>query len=763
VEPHPDAERLRVCRVFDGEVEHVVVCGGPNVAAGQRIAFAPVGVTLPNGVTLERRMIRGVESNGMICGEDELGLIDTKAEEILVLKPRSKPGKPLAQVLQLTDVIYELSVTPNRADCLSHHGIARELAALYGIAHPKLSMRVREAGKPASSLAKVEIKDGKRCPKYVARVLTGVKVGPSPSWVKQRLKAVGVRSISNVVDATNLVLMELGHPLHAFDLDKLGGQRIVVRTAKQGEKLLLLDGKTIELDKEDLVIADAEVPVALAGVMGGAASEVSEGTTSILLESAMFDPVTVRRTAKRYGLHTEASHRFERGADPEMVEVAIDRCAQIIVEISESGTVHKGRVSQVKSALEPKVVPIRPDRATLVIGRSVSKQEIRDSLSALGLKPAKAPSTKDKKKKPAKDALYFRVPSWRVDLSLEEDLIEEVARLAGYDEIPTLMPPSASDVWTHAPERDFEREVREALVSEGLYEAISLAFNSRKVAEDLGLDTEHAVQVANPLGEESALMRLSMLPALLGAARLNQDNLPSTTDLRLFEMGKTFVWTTPPNKLPKETRRIGILMRGHRFPQDWTARKEMLDAFDLKAVIEALLARFCIRATFEPHDAAWLHPRSGTRIEADGRTLGLFGEAHPGVMDRFGLEGPPVFVAELELDAMLHAVGPLPVFRPLPKLPPAQRDLSFFVDRDVPSAKVLGIIEEAGRPADLESVSVFDVYEGKGVPEGKKSIAVAMTFRSDARTLTDSDVEAAQASVVAALTERLNAEIRSGK
>jgi phenylalanyl-tRNA synthetase beta chain len=271
------------------------------------------------------------------------------------------------------------------------------------------------------------------------------------------------------------------------------------------------------------------------------------------------------------------------------------------------------------------------------------------------------------------------------------------------------------------------------------------------------------VQVANPLGEESALMRLSMLPALLTAARLNQDNLPSTTDLRLFEIGKTFVWSVPVNKLPKETRRIGILMRGRRFPQDWTARKEILDAFDLKAVIEALFAQFRIAATFEPHDAPWLHPRSGTRIEANGRTLGLFGEAHPNVMDRFGLEGPPVFVAELELDAMLLELGPLPVFRPLPKLPPAQRDLSFFVDRDVAAAKILGVIEEAGRTNDLESASVFDVYEGKGVPEGKKSIAVAMTFRSEARTLTDSDVEAAQAAVILLLQARLNAEIRSGK
>lgn len=766
LDPHPDADKLRIAAVFDGEKEHRVVCGAPNVAEGQKVAFAPVGVTLPIGLTLEPRAIRGIESEGMICAEDELGLVDAKSEGIMVLKPRTKPGKKLADVLKLNDVIFELSITPNRADALSHLGIARELAALYGQPLPKVSIRVREAGKAAASLAKVEIKDGKRCPKYVGRVITGVKVGPSPLWVQQRLKAVGVRSISNIVDATNLVLMELGHPLHAFDLEKLNDKRIVVRTAKKKEKITLLDGQTLELSDEDLVIADAAVPVALAGVMGGADSEVGEGTTSILLESAMFDPTTVRRTAKRYGLHTEASHRFERGADPSMVEVAVDRCAQLIVELSESGTIHKGRVSVAKSEPEPKVVSIRPDRASLVIGRPVSKQEIRESLTALGLKPAKAKKTSSKKKKVKKalpgDAMHFRVPTWRVDLALEEDLIEEVARLGGYDQIPTSMPPSGGAVWTEGPERDHDREVRDVLVAEGFYEAVSLAFTSKRVAEDLGMDVSQGVYVQNPLGEESQLMRLSMLPALLRAARLNQDNLPSITDLRLFEVGKTFAWSTPPQRLPRETRRVGIVMRGRRAPPSWTGEKAMLDAYDLKGVVEAVLDYFRIQATFEAFDAAWLHPRSSTRIDCEGRTLGLLGEAHPNVMDRFGLEGPPVFLAELDLDALVHCVGGHGVFVPLPKLPPAQRDLSFYVDRDVLAAQVVETIESAGASQNLESVRLFDVYEGKGVPEGKKSLAVAMTFRSGARTLTDAEVEGAQLAVTKALEERLGAQIRSG-
>ena len=763
--PHPNADRLRVAQVFDGDVTRTVVCGAPNVAAGQKIAFAPTGLTLPNGVTLERRAIRGVESDGMICSEAELGLSD-EGDGILVLKPRTRPGKPLVDVLDLKDVVIELGVTPNRADALSHLGLARELAALYRLAAPKVSIRVRESAEPADELARIEIKD-RRCSRYVGRVITGIKVGPSPSAIQRRLRAIGLRPISNIVDATNLVLMELGHPLHAFDLDRLAGERIIVRAAKGDEKLKLLDGSEHTVGPDDLVIADREKPVALAGVMGGANSEVHDGTTRVLLEAAVFEPRSVRVTSRRRGLHTDASHRFERGVDSNMVEHAIDRCAQLILELA-GGVVHKGRLSVEKSATEPSIVPIRPERASLLIGRPFDKREIRDTLVGLGLRPVRRPTKKTTKKKTSAkkdlmaEALFFQTPSWRVDLHREEDLIEEVARVAGYDDLPALMPPGPAEPWTSPPPFDPEDRVKETLVAEGFLEAISLAFHGDEAVEAFGAPADRTVRLTNPLGEERGLMRLSLLPALLKAARYNQDQLPSMTDLRLFEVGRTFLWSEPADVLPVQPRKVGMLIRGRRQPAGWYGgNEERVDAYDLKASIEAVLAAFSVAdVQWKPTDAAWLHPRSATVIAATGQTLGIFGEAHPDLMDRHGLEGPPLFVAELDIEVLASQRGPRSAFSHLPRHPPSQRDLSFFVDQDTPAADILGTIRATESGIPLESLSLFDVYEGEGVPDGKKSLAVKLTFRAAERTLTDQDVDHAQAAIVEALKDKFGARLR---
>ncbi len=764
--PHPSADRLRVAQVFDGEKTLNVVCGAPNVAEGQKVAFAPVGVTLPNGLKLEHRAIRGVDSQGMICSEAELGL-SAEADGIMVLKPRTRPGKPLVDVLDLKDVVLELGITPNRADALSHLGLARELAALYRLAAPRLSLRVRETGDAAGELARVEVKD-KRCSRYVSRVLTGIKVGPSPGWMQRRLKAVGLRPISNVVDATNLVLMELGHPLHAFDLDRLNEQRIIVRAARADEKVQLLDGSEHTLTPEDLVIADGVKPVALAGVMGGANSEVEDGSSRVLLEAAVFEPQSVRATAKRRGLHTDASHRFERGVDPNIVEHAIDRCAQLILETA-GGVIHKGRVSVEKGPVEPPVVPIRPDRASMLIGRTFDKKEIRDVLTALGLKPVRRPTKPIKKKAGSRrvdftaEALHFQVPSWRVDLHREEDLIEEVARVVGYDDLPALMPPGPSDPWTTAVPFQPEDVVRETLVAEGFFEHISLAFQGDDAVEAFGFEARTAVHLANPLGEGRGLMRMSLLPALLKAARHNQDQLPSETDLRMFEVGRTFRWTAPQaGELPEQPRRVGLLMRGRRFPASWEAGAvDLVDAFDFKAVVEAVLAGFSVgEMTWKQVSRSWLHPRSATELVAGGESLGVIGEAHPDLMDRYGLEGPPVFLGELDIEALMSRRGPRSSFSPLPKHPPLQRDLSFFVDQTVPAADVLSAIRKTPSSVPLESLHLFDVYEGEGVPDGKKSLAVKLTFRAEDRTLTDQDVEGAQIAIVETLRQQFDAQLR---
>lgn len=770
--PHPEADRLRIAKVFDGERERQVVCGAPNVAVGQKVAFAPVGTRLPNGLTLEGRAIRGVMSEGMICSEAELGVGEDQSG-ILVLPGRARPGKSIAPHVGRTDFIFELSPTPNRPDVLSHHGLARELAALFRLPAPKLGARVKERGEPASMHAKVEIRAGQRCPHYVARVIRGVKVGPSPEPVRRRLEALGLRSISNVVDATNLVLLELGHPLHAFDLSKLRGAKVIVRLAKAGERLRTLDGQERQLTEDDLVIADAEGPVALAGVMGGGDSEVDDGTVDILLESAMFDPRSVRRSAKRLGLHTEASHRFERGADPGMLAVAIDRVASLITETA-GGEVRPGRIEVVKREPPAPVVGIRPSRATRLLGRPVEKKEILESLTQLGLRRVSAPTDQErrprgerpkKKLEPPKETLYFSVPSWRHDIEREVDLIEEVARLAGYDLIPTSMPPMPARLSARGLGLSPAELARRSLVGAGFYEAVSLAFSSRRHISAMGGDPAIAVEVANPLGEESAFLRTSMLPSLLRAALHNQEQV-RRTDLRLFEIGRTFEWRDEAGELPFEAERVGLLLRGRRSPAGWGTGPDPVDVFDLKGALERLLQAFGVHAVaVEPDESSWLHPASASRLLSPAESgparvcLGRFGELHPEVAEHFGLEGPALFVAELELDELGKLRGAERKFKPLIDRPPVLRDLAFFLDKAITADLVL---QEARRSAGplLETCELFDVYEGRGVPDGQRSLALRFSFRSGERTLTAAEVDEVEGRIKERLEQALGARLR---
>lgn len=755
VEPHPKADKLRLATVSDGAEEQVVVCGAPNVAEGQKVALAKLGVTLPNGLTMEPRKIRGVASAGMLCAEDELGLSDDH-DGIMVLPPETAVGTPVSAAVGLTDVVLELGVTPNRPDALSQLGVAREFAALAGLEAPERTGAPAESGEAASALASVGIEAPEACGRYAARVITGVKLGPSPKHVQERLRAVGQRPISNIVDATNVVLMELGQPLHAFDLDRLVGEKVSARLARKGEVIELLDGSKKKLHPDDLVIADAERPVALAGVMGGANSEVGEegqATTRVLLESAWFNPSRVRKTAKRHGLHTEASHRFERGVDPEGVVRALDRAAALIVEWA-GGTVHPGVLGAEGQLPERAPIPIRAARAASLIGRSIDDAEVKACLTALGLVPAEAPADGPE------GASWWLAPSWRVDLEIEADLIEEVGRFAGYDAVEAAMPSGSSAPWRTAPERDPEAEARQALVGAGFYETISLAFVSPAKGQAFLPEGRAPVRVANPLGEETGWMRSSLLPALLDAARHNQDLLPSQTNLRLFELGGAFAWGESET-LPEEDPRVGILLRGRRAPISWASGTEMVDVFDLKGVLEGFFDAFRVEPDWEAGEQAWLHPRSSTRLVQSGRELGWMGELHPDLAEQLGLEGPPVFVAELSLAALEAARGELALHRTLPKLPPAQRDLSFFVDQAVPSARLLSAARTAGAD-NLEGVRLFDVYEGKGVPEGQRSLAIELVFRAADRTLADAEVDAAVKTVVSAVAAQTGARLRDG-
>ncbi len=777
IEPHPNADKLRLVTVWDGKAEHRIVCGAPHLELNSKVPLAKLGAKLPGGLVIAAREIRGVPSEGMLCSASELGLSHSGAPSLpkdgsglYLLPPKTKPGRPLAEVLGQTDVIFDIAPPANRADLLSHHGLARELAALFDLDQPTTKTKVKESKTKAQ--ATVEIAATDRCPRYLGRVIEGVAVGPSPAPVVQRLAALGIRSISNVVDATNLVLMELGHPLHAFDLDKLAEGRVIVRRATEGEALTTLDGVARTLSADDLVIADAARPIALAGVMGGGDSEVGPGTTRILLESAHFEARGVRRTGKRHGLHTEASHRFERGTDPDMVEVALDRCAQLIVELA-GGAVSKGVISAGRGRSKPVVASIRPERATAFLGRPVDRAEIRRTLGALGLTKAEAPrASKAKASKGAKagkkgeGALHFEVPSWRADLSREVDLIEELARIAGFGLIPTVLPGAGGAVRAQPAPLDPLDDVRRALVAEGYHEAISLAFASPSQLQAIGLDQASAVVVANPLGEESALLRPSLLPALLKATRHNQ--AMSRTDVRLFEVGRSFRWSplnpadgvASADGLPEETSRAAIVLRGRRGAAGWWGGNEQADVFDLKGAVEAVLEAFGIEATFAALSRPWLHPRSAGEIRGPGgAVLGELGELHPDVAQRLDLDGPPVFVAELSVDALAAARGAVRKMRPLPRFPAVARDLSFFVGRAVPAGELLATVRQAAGAA-LEEVRLFDVYEGKGVPDGERSVAVTMAFRALDRTLTDAEVDAAQGAVIAALEGTHQARVR---
>jgi phenylalanyl-tRNA synthetase beta chain len=577
---HPNAEKLSVTTVDAGDGSPLqIVCGARNYAVGDLVPLARVGAVLPGGARIESARLRGVESFGMLCSARELG-IDAEASGLLILPAGVAPGTPAARALGLDDVMLEVNVTPNRPDALSHLGIAREVAALLGRRARLPAARLAEAGAPAAGLARVRIEAPDRCARYAARVIEGVRIGPSPSWLSRRLEACGVRSISNVVDATNYVLLELGHPLHAFDLDRVAGAEIVVRTARPGEKLTTLDGKERALDPEDLLIADRDRGSALAGVMGGGDSEISGGTARVLLESAWFAPGSVRRTARRHGLKTEASFRFERGADPGMVIPAVDRCAGLIAELT-GGTVRPGVVDAHPRPARPVEVRLRWRRPGEILGMEISEEEARRALAGLGFEERGGGA----------DEATWVVPSWRVDVSIEEDLVEEVVRTRGYDAIPETLPAIAVETPAEPAEARAVGRVREALEAAGFAEAVNFSFVSepdlaplRYHAHADGGQLPLGISLKNPISADLAVMRTSLVPSLLRNAARNRAQ--RVDDLRLYEIARVYHPRTadaPGDEPSAEGLRVAGVLLGRRAPVSWALASEAADFYDAKA------------------------------------------------------------------------------------------------------------------------------------------------------------------------------------
>jgi len=752
-DPHPNAEKLSVTRVDAGQGEPLpIVCGARNYKVGDLVPLATVGAVLPGGARIEKAKLRGVESSGMLCSAKELGLSED-ASGLLVLPPEVAPGTPLARALGLDDVLLEVNVTPNRPDVLSHLGVARELGALLGAEVRRPASGLAEGGSPAAEAVRVRIEAPEKCGRYAARVIEGVKIGPSPAWMARRLEACGVRSISNVVDATNLVLLELGHPLHAFDLDRVAGREIVVRTARPGEHIITLDGKDRALDPDDLLIADRDRGSALAGVMGGGDSEISAPTTRVLLESAWFQPGTVRRTSRRHGLKTEASYRFERGADPGMVLPALDRCAALIAELS-GGQVRKGVVDAHPRPVAPAEVRLRWHRPAQVLGMEVPRSEAERILSRLGFVEQGADA----------EGARWAVPSWRVDVGLEEDLIEELVRTLGYDAIPETLPAHAVETPAEPAEAVALERVRTALEAAGFSEAVNFSFVAAKELEPLGRPVATGdgkgrapgIALKNPISADLAVMRTSLVPSLLKNAAANRRQ--RVEDVRLYEVARAY-WPHPrPADTPSsEPLRVAGVLLGRRHPVGWAAGGEAVDFYDAKAAVVGVLEALGIAGTAwrAPADS-WLHPRHSAVITRGEEILGVLGELHPSVAQAFDLPRG-VFAFELALDALLGEAALVPHYQPIPHLPAVLRDLAVVVPDAVPAASVLGVVRQ--EPL-VEAVTLFDVYRGAPLPPGKKNLAMAIRYRAPDRTLTDAEADAAHRRIVGWLAERAGAELR---
>ena len=753
VRPHPNANRLTVCVVDVGGESLQVVCGAPNVATGQKVAVGRAGATVPRNqhdpegkpFTLSRTTIRGVESDGMICSEYELGLGDD-AQGILVLQEKASVGTPLAKHLRMTDTIYDIEVTANRGDWMSHIGVAREVSALTGRAWRRPAIKLKESRRRAEAFATIRIADRKNCPRYCGRVLFGVKIAPSPNWMQDRLIAVGIRPINNVVDITNFVLMETGHPLHAFDYDRLAGHAIVVKRAAAGDRFTTLDGKERTLRSDTLMICDSERPIAVAGIMGGANTEISDSTTNVLLESAFFDPSSVRRTAKALGLSTEASQRFERTADVEMARYAVDRASQLMAELA-AAEVLRGVLDVYPGKKRPRTVRLRVTRANEILGTSLSIGAIQSHLKSLSLPSAQV----------TKNVLAVSIPSYRNDLVQEIDLIEEVARMVGYDAIDTTMR-ATIDFSTHSEGPDVRSRFRSHFVGAGFNEILAPSLQSRPVAR---LEGQEPIEVLNPVSQEMSALRTSLLPGVLQVIRHNMNQ--SSKDLRFFEFGHVFGWSGKDwGTLDdvQEEERLLVALTGSRPVLRAGLGGEPYSIFDIKGELEAFLSKFFLdNNRLICYDSEETLTVENVGVEIQGTYAGHFGMVRREVCARFDID-QDVYVAELVVGRLKEHFSGKRSFSSLPRYPSVRRDLAFIVAEPVPSGDVESAIRRSAGEI-LESVELFDLYTGAPLDAGKKSLAYTLVFQPTDRTLTDADVDAVVASIVRGVRQACGGELRA--
>jgi len=750
VERHPDpnVNRLVLATVDRGNGHReTVVCGAPNVAPGQKVAFAPVGTRLIDGYSgkptvLKAKTIRGVESAGMICSEKELGLSEDH-EGILVLDENAPVGQPLSSVLG--QVTYDLDLTPNRPDLLSVVGVAREVAALTDGRVKDPAIEYEAGGAPIKGRARVEVLDNALCPRYVAALIENVRVAGSPQWLQERLTAAGMRPINNVVDITNYVMLELGQPLHAFDFKKLHGGTIVVRRAQRGEKLTLLDGAARDLSPEMLVIADAERAVAVAGVMGGSDSEVTSDTTTVLLESANFDGPTIRRTSRALKVRTDASVRFEKGLSRQLPPIAARRAAKLLVEVC-GGTAAEGLLDVSREKGKEVRITLTQERLRRVLGVDLPASQVRQVLTALGFGCRWVPP----------DRFVVRVPYWRTDVSIADDVIEEVARIIGYDQLPTTLLRGEIPAAQEQPLYDLRERVRDILAATGLQEIITYSMTdlqtlSRVLAPE-ELATNPPLRVANPMSRDFEYARTTLRGGLLHSLASNIHNASGV--ISLFETGR--IYLPRPDDLPHEVESLCAVVSGRK-PDRWgRPLGEPAGFYDARAYLDQVLAAIGVSAEYEQTVEVPYLPGRAASVLVSGDRVGTVGQVHPRVATSFHID-TDVAMFELDLEALLPHVKDVVHFEPVSPYPSVEQDLAIIIDEKVPAGRALELIQASDL---VRSVSIFDVYTGAPVPHGKKSLAFSISFQSSSKTLTDEDVSRERGRIVERLKRELGAELR---
>ncbi|WP_257346498.1 phenylalanine--tRNA ligase subunit beta [Pseudalkalibacillus decolorationis] len=755
-EQHPNADKLNLCKVNIGDAEPAqIICGAPNVAAGQKVAVATIGAVLPGNFKIKKAKLRGEASQGMICSLEELG-VDPKmvpkefADGIYVLSDEAIVGSDALGYLNLDDHILELGLTPNRADCLNMIGVAYEVAAVLDRKVYFQKPEFKEQSETAADYISVNVENQEDNPYYSAKVIRNIQVRPSPTWLQNRLISSGIRPINNIVDITNYVLIEYGQPLHAFDYDQFGSKEILVRRAKDGEQMVTLDDQKRTLKGEHLVITNGNVPVAVAGVMGGADSEVTDKTTAILLEAAYFNPSIVRLASKDLGLRSESSTRFEKGLDRNRVYEAANRAAQLMVELA-GGEVLEGIVESGGRYVDCEEVSVSVSRANKVLGTTIKTEEVQLFFKRL-----------DFNYDLEEDLFNVEVPTRRPDITLEEDLIEEIGRIYGYDAIPTTLPDGSTTQGSLTTAQKKRRKVRRYFESTGLFQAVTYSLTTAGKANRYhGLETDEEpsfVSVSMPMSEERTVLRRTLIPQLLEVVQYNQNR--QMNDVAVYEVGSTYLAKNSElQELPNEHQKLAGALSGLWQTHPWQSEKKVVDFYVVKGILDGLFALLGLenRIEFEQAKRKGFHPGRTAIILLDGKQIGVVGQLHPGDQKEWDIK--ETFIFELELDLLFNAeVNPV-FFEPLPRYPSITRDIALVLDQDIQAGDVKNGIKAAGGKL-LKSVSIFDLYEGERMEEGKKSVAYSLTYFDPERTLTDEDVTKVHSKVLDYVKDKFKAEMR---